>query len=74
MPSFATAGINTNIFFGVRGKNPVNSVLGIASVGGACFPSPKLDSKHCVMMEYEESDIAFARVSNIVYLVYMQYF
>jgi hypothetical protein len=59
--SFKDTGINTHIFFGVRAANPKTSTLGKAIGGGACQPSPS-DFWHCAMMEYEESDIAFARV------------
>jgi len=62
VPSYKATGVNTHIFFGVRSKSASTSVLGIATLGGACKPSPTYDHWHCAMMEYEESDIAFARV------------
>lgn len=34
----------------------------LESVGGACETKPSRAYMHCAMMEYEDSDIEFARV------------
>lgn len=62
VPSFSKTKVNTHIFFGVRAVKPLTNKLGKAYLGGACETKPSRAYMHCAMMEYEDSDIEFARV------------